>query len=73
MGRAKPDSVAKWPELSPGFVYRAGRLGVIITNSFPNMSHFTQSRIGDLGETWALQKGRVMGSGVKPEGGNGKK
>lgn len=56
MGHAKADSVAKWLELSPGFVYSAGRLGVIIINSFPNMPQSTQSRIGDLGETWELQR-----------------
>lgn len=56
MGHAKLDSVAKWLELSPGFVYRAGRLQVIIINSFQNMPHLTQSRIGDLGETWELQR-----------------
>lgn len=56
MGHAKADSVAKWSELSTGFVYRAGRLGVIIINSFPNIPHLTQSRIGDLRETWELQR-----------------
>lgn len=34
VGSAKPDLAAGWLELSLGSVYRAGRLGVMITNSF---------------------------------------
>lgn len=42
-----------WLQLSSGSVYRAGKLGVLITSSFPNKLQLTLlSRIGGLEETW---------------------
>lgn len=37
MGHAKADSVANWSELSPGFVYSAGRLG---DNNYQQLSKY---------------------------------